>query len=136
MLMRAMQGLVHALTELEVPVPVKTAFQELHPPRIAVQVPSVLSELQSDHKASTGAMARSLKVSVRDHQQGEVVRLELPSRAVDELEDLIPGETLARMKDQNLDLSMIKRRIQQSGYAPQILFEAETAERRYRVWLQ
>jgi predicted unusual protein kinase regulating ubiquinone biosynthesis (AarF/ABC1/UbiB family) len=136
MLMRAMQGLVHALTELGVPVSVKAALRELHLPLPTVEVPPVLTGLQSDHKANTGAMARSLKVSVRDHQQGELVRLELPSRAVDELEELIPEETLARMKDQSLDLSLIKRRIQQSGYAPQILFEAETAERRYRVWLQ
>jgi hypothetical protein len=40
------------------------------------------------------------------------------------------------MQDARLDLVGIKRRIQQSGYAPQILFEAETRERRYRVWLE
>jgi hypothetical protein len=65
-----------------------------------------------------------------------VVRLELPSRAIDELEDLIPEDTLAKMQEQNMDFDAIKRRVQQSGYAPQILFEAHTDQRFYRVWLQ
>jgi hypothetical protein len=81
-------------------------------------------------------MARHLMVHVLDHQGANVVRLELPARAVDELEDLIPEDTVARMQEQNLNLVAIKRRVQESGYMPQTLFEARTQERRYRVWLQ
>jgi hypothetical protein len=135
MLMRAMQGMVHALSELQVAIPVKPSLTGLNlvPPQGSA--PAVLSELQGDVRANTGAMARHLKVHVRDQKGHDVVQLELPSRAVDELEDLIPEDTAARMQEQKLDLLAIKRRVQQSGYAPQTLFETETRERRYRVWL-
>jgi hypothetical protein len=136
MLMRAMQGLVHALTELDAPVPVKPSLLALPPPAGVKPPLSVLSQLAHNARGHTGAMARHLRVHVSDQQGAPIVQLELPSRAVDELEDLIPEETRARMQDGKLDLSELKRRIQQSGYQPQTVFEAETRERRYRVWLE
>jgi hypothetical protein len=136
MLMRAMQGVVHALCELQCTVPVKKVLLELQLPAPTGTPPAVLSQLQSEARASTGVMARHLMVHVLDHQGANVVRLELPARAVDELEDLIPEDTVARMQEQNLNLVAIKRRVQESGYMPQTLFEARTQERRYRVWLQ
>jgi hypothetical protein len=136
MLMRAMQGLVHALCELNIAVPVKPSLMGLHLPKPTDTVPEVLIVLQNEHRASTGAMAKKLMVAVDDAEGESVVRLELPSRAIDELEDLIPEDTLAKMQEQNMDFDAIKRRVQQSGYAPQILFEAHTDQRFYRVWLQ
>jgi hypothetical protein len=136
MLMRAMQGLVHALCELNVAVPVKRALLDFGLDVPMERAPSVLAQLSPSARGSTGMMARHLKVDVSDQTGAKIVQLELPSRAVDDLDDLIPEDTLARMQDARLDLVGIKRRIQQSGYAPQILFEAETRERRYRVWLE
>lgn len=136
MLMRAMQGVVHALCELNVAVPVKRTLLGLSLPKPSGPAPSVLAQLAKDARGNTGSMARHLKVDVSNQEGGKVVELELPTRAADDLEDLIPEDTLARMQDAKLDLGAIKRRIQQSGYAPQILFEAETRERRYRVWLE
>ncbi len=136
MLMRAMQGMVHALCELQAPIAVKPSLMELGMVPPHDKVPEVLSLLQSELRANTAGMARHLMVTVLDHEGADLVRLELPSRAVDELEDLIPEDTRARMKEQNVELDRIKCRVQQSGYVPQILFEAETRERRYRVWLQ
>jgi hypothetical protein len=136
MLMRAMQGLVHALCELNVAVPVKRTLLDLALDAPMDRAPSVLAQFSPSARGSTAAMARHLKVDVSDAKGAKVVQLELPSRAVDDLEELIPEDTLARMQDARLDLRSIKRRIQQSGYAPQILFEADTRERRYRVWLE
>jgi hypothetical protein len=136
MLMRSMQGLVHALCELNVAVPVKRILLDLALPTPGDPAPSVLAQLSPATRGSLGAMARHLKVEVSDSKGLKIVQLELPRRAVDDLEELIPEETLARMQDARLDLASIKRRIQESGYAPQILFEAENRERCYRVWLE
>ncbi|WP_176736540.1 AarF/UbiB family protein [Oligoflexus tunisiensis] len=136
LLLRAMQGLIHALSELQVPVSIKSSLMALKLPAPTGPTPQVLSQLQSGHRASTGAMAKKLLVVIQNQKGNELVRIELPSRAVDKLEEHLPNDTLGRMQERKLDLATLKRRIQQSGYAPQILFEMQSDEKRYQVWLQ
>jgi hypothetical protein len=136
LLLRAMQGLVHALAELQVPVSVKSSLMALKLPPPNVSIPQVLAQLQGEHQANTGTLAKKLLVLIQDQMGNEIVRLELPSRAVDRLEEHLPEDALKRMQEEKLDLFILKRRIQQSGYRPQVVFEMQNNERRYRVWLQ
>lgn len=101
-----------------------------------LDIPSVLKELSQTQPGHTGAMARSLRVMVKDQSGDIVVDLSLPRRSVDELEELIPEETLVQVKQQKIDLAAIKRQVQLSGYIPQQLFHLQNERRNYRIWLE
>ncbi len=136
MLMRAAQGLMHAIGELRAPIKVKQGLENLKLQVPPVEVPALLSVFTSEEMASTQAMAKKLLIFVNDEHGESIVRLELPSRAIDDLEDLIPEDTAARMKEKQIDLLAIKSRAQRSGYLPQVLFETKTQHRSYQVLLK
>jgi hypothetical protein len=66
----------------------------------------------------------------------QVVSLQMPARAVGDLENLMSNETRAIIEKHGVDLLTIKERALQSGLRPQTLFETEIGNRRYRVWLR
>ncbi len=67
----------------------------------------------------------------------ELVALELPAVAIDELESLIPEETYRRLIDLGHNLEDAKKRVQQSHYSSQIVFEGAdpVKGRHYKVWI-
>jgi hypothetical protein len=135
MFMRAAQGFIHSMSELKSPVPIKRIAEELGIHLAPVAISAVLTNLAPTQRANTHAMAQKLHVRVEDQDGSAVVALELPSQSIDELEDLVPEDTLLKMREQKIDFTAIKSRVQQSGYIPQALFEARTEQRRYLVWL-
>ncbi len=136
MLMRSVQGLLHAVDELGCRVPVKHLLRELDLPLYPLPVPAMLAGLDPKSLGRLSDLAQALCILVCDSQGEELVRLELPARSVDEIEELIPTETLARMQEQKLDIQAMKQRVQSSAYHPQEIFALQTTDRSYRVWLR
>lgn len=67
----------------------------------------------------------------------ELVSLEMPAHSIDHLDDLIPPETLFRIRKLGYDIEALKKAAILSHYSPQVVFEAfdDERKRRYRVWL-
>lgn len=79
--------------------------------------------------------SRKLRVQVLDGNK-QVVAVKLPAVAVDWMETLMPPHVLTRIKEQNIDLGVIKERAKASGMAPQELFQTQSGTRTYRVSLE
>ena len=136
MLMRSAQGFIHGIAKLGVPLAVQDIAQGLEIQLPRQEIPAVLSQLSTGTQAHTGMMARSLFVTVDDPNGENIVDMQLPREAVDEIESFIPEDSLAKILAMGVDLESIKSRVQQSGYLPQKLFETKTDSRSYRVWLE
>jgi predicted unusual protein kinase regulating ubiquinone biosynthesis (AarF/ABC1/UbiB family) len=76
-----------------------------------------------------------LKVHV-EKADGKVVDLTMPSRVVDNLEDVIDQPVMESIERKNIDLEKIQTVVRQNGYVPQIVFELEDSERKVKVWLE
>ena len=76
-----------------------------------------------------------LKLLVSNEHR-ELCRVEMPTTAVDNLEDLFPDADRAAVTASGLDLSAIRAKVQGSGYAPQVLIDASAGERHYRLWIE
>lgn len=76
------------------------------------------------------------KLNVRVSEKGEeVVSLELPGRAVDRIEDVIPQPVLEKIQRSGIQLEEIKKRVLETDYISQELFQSTIEGRNYRVWL-
>jgi len=85
--------------------------------------------------AST-ALAETLHVEVLKDGRPHV-KVSLPAEAALELESLIPEEVLALLQEApDIDLRAIQQRVNDSGIAPQAVFEYQHGNKRYRVWLE
>ncbi len=136
MLMRSAQGILHALEQLKVRVQSRPLLQKLQVSLAEQEIPSQLARLKANRPGSTQTLAKHLLVRVESLAGEVLVNLALPASAVDELEDIIPEDSLQRLQAQKIDLPAIKLRAQRSGYQAQELFQAQSSERRYRVWLE
>lgn len=66
----------------------------------------------------------------------ELCRVELPTAAVDNLEDLFPDADRTAVVAAGFDLAAVRERVQRSGYAPQVLVDASAGVRHYRLWIE
>jgi len=82
-----------------------------------------------------GAIARTLRVKVTEGAT-VVVELELPARAVEDLELVVPSHVLERLEAQGINVFDVKKKALESGLVPQELFQAKHGNRTYRVWIQ
>jgi hypothetical protein len=81
-------------------------------------------------------LAQYLKILITEGER-QVVSLALPAGQVIHLEDLIPADTLKRIRsDDSINLSHIIRHACDTGLQPQPLFHLTTDTRSYRVWLE
>lgn len=137
MLMRAIHGISQMILGLQVNLPLGRILSETSA-QISTSNHAIPRASQEYHLPQYSSMAHAKKLWVRVHDRhsgNQVVLLSMPSRSVDCLEDLIPTETLDKITSE-YDLAAIKMKAQSSGYIPQILFETQTADRIYRVWLE
>jgi hypothetical protein len=65
----------------------------------------------------------------------ELCRVAMPTRSVDNLQDLFPDEDRDHMIAIGIDLAAIAQRVATSGYAPQVVLEAKASGREYRLWI-
>jgi len=100
----------------------------------------LLSELPIEKTAQKGTywdMAKYLKLRVEERGQLKV-QLTMKRSVVDNLEEVIPEDTLEKIKQNGIDLEQLVRRVQQNLYQPGELFylTLERENKSIRVWLE
>ena len=129
MFMRAMQGIMFFLDSLDQGIAIQHLFKKIKP----------LGEIDIPHQTgfeiSTDSLSKKLFVLVLENKK-EVVRLTMPARSVDDLENLMPQDTKDRIEEQGIDILELKKQAQKSGYTPQVIFETTAGNREYKVWLK
>jgi predicted unusual protein kinase regulating ubiquinone biosynthesis (AarF/ABC1/UbiB family) len=140
LLMRAFQGLIQQLQQLDVKLPWWTLLQqavgqELIQQAIAYQLPPV--ELEPTAKRLSFNQQAAL-LCVRVTEGGEQrVAVKMPAEAVLDLEHLIPEDVLQRIMDSGtIDIKQLSESIRANGIIPQQLLIFEDGSKTYRVWLE
>jgi len=140
LLMRAFQGLIQQLQQLDVKLPwwpllEQAVGRELMQQAIAYELPAI--EQEPTAKAlSFNQQANMLCVRVTEGGEQRVA-VKMPAEAVLDLEHLIPEEVLARIIDSGtIDLKQLGESIRANGIIPQQLFVFEDGSKTYRVWLE
>ena len=138
-LMRAVHQLMTALRELDIRVNLYEIYQqvvkEFHTEK-DISLTSQKSFIESKGVAPIFASdcAKWLNVRVLE-QNTEKVALQMPVRAVDEIENMIDPEVVRQIREQGFNLNEIKQKIQKSGYLPQEVFDLSMKDKSYKVWL-
>jgi predicted unusual protein kinase regulating ubiquinone biosynthesis (AarF/ABC1/UbiB family) len=140
LLMRAFQGLIQQLQQLDVKLPWWTLLQqavgrELLQRAIAYELPAIEREptvtaLSFDQQATL--------LCVRVTEGGEQrVSVKMPAEAVLDLEHLIPEDVLEHIiRSGKIDLKQLGASIRANGIIPQQLFVFEDGRKVYKVWLE
>ncbi|MGZ5620666.1 MAG: ABC1 kinase family protein [Methylobacter sp.] len=139
LLMRAFQGLIQQLQQLDVKLPWWTLLQqavgrELIQQAMAFELPVIeydpaVKALSFDQQATV--------LCVRVSEDGEQrVAIKMPAEAVLDLEHLIPEDVLERIiASGKIDFKQLGDSIRANGVVPQQLFTFEDGRKTYRVWL-
>lgn len=140
LLMRAFQGLIQQLQQLDVklswwPLLQQAVGRELIQQAIAYELPAI--KLEPTVKVlSFNQQANMLCVRVTESGEQRVA-VKMPAEAVLDLEHLIPEDVLARIIDSGtIDLKQLGDSIRANGIIPQQLFIFEDGGKTYRVWLE
>lgn len=94
-----------------------------------------LLEPMTDQPNSEPTILTKLRIKVNENGL-EKVYLELPATSVIDLEAMIPNEVKETIRAKGISISEIRDSAIRSGYISQVLFEAETTSKRYKVWLE
>ncbi len=140
LLMRAFQGLIQQLQQLDVKLPWWTLLQQAVGPElirqaIAYELPVV------EHEPTVRTLSfdqQATLLCVRVTEGGEQrVAVKMPAEAVLDLEHLIPEDVLARIiSSGTIDLKQLGESIRANGITPQQLFVFEDGRKTYKVWLE
>lgn len=139
LLMRAFQGLIQQLQQLDVnlawwPLLQQAVGRELIEQAMAYQLPVV--ELPTATALSFDQQATKLCVRVTESGEQRVA-VAMPAEAVLDLEHLIPEDVLERINASGkIDLKQLADFIRANGIIPQQLFVFDDGGKTYRVWLE
>lgn len=136
-LMRTLHGMTSMLARLDAQLPWKFFLDQTCGDLYADARALKFKELPDGEGSVPGfdRLSRFMKVHVIK-SNGNVVELTMPARVVNNLEEIIDPPVMESIKRQKIDLDQIMKRVEQNGYAPQIIFELEDSERKVRVWLE
>jgi hypothetical protein len=137
MIMRSVQGLAFGLEKIRAPVPIKTIFLEViknlaDQPKVTIKNQQDL--LQARPVPLSSSCARHLR-DLATEKTKPVVDMTMPVRSLEELELLVPEDTLIKIEETH-NIEQIKADAQRAGYLPCDLFYAETTHREYKAWLE
>ena len=99
----------------------------------AVSLPEVPCD--SENVLRLDGIAKYLKVNVVK-PNGNKVRLTMPARVADNIKEIIDPPVMESIERQKIDLAAIQKRVHQSGFIPQTLFDLKDPEREVLVWLE
>ncbi|MDP1666047.1 MAG: AarF/UbiB family protein [Methylobacter sp.] len=140
LLMRAFQGLIQQLQQLDVKLPWWTLLRQAVGPELiqqamAYELPAIKHE---PTVIALGFDQQATLLCVRVTESGEQrVSVKMPAEAVLDLEHLIPEDVLARIiSSGTIDLKQLGESIRANGIIPQQLFVFEDGRKTYRVWLE
>ncbi len=140
LLMRAFQGLIQQLQQLEVNLPWWTLLQQAVGRELIQQ--AMMYELPViDYEPTAKALSfdqQATVLGVRVSEGGEQrVAVKMPAEAVLDLEHLIPEDVLERiMVSGKIDLKQLGDSLRANGIVPQQLFVFEDGKKTYKVWLE
>jgi len=140
LLMRAFQGLIQQLQQLDVKLPWWSLLQQAVGPELIRQ--AIAYELPAiEHEPTVMTLSfdqQATLLCVRVTEGGEQrVSVKMPAEAVLDLEHLIPEDVLARIiSSGTIDLKQLGESIRANGIIPQQLFVVEDGRKTYRVWLE
>jgi predicted unusual protein kinase regulating ubiquinone biosynthesis (AarF/ABC1/UbiB family) len=140
LLMRAFQGLIQQLQQLEVNLSWWTLLQqavgqELIQQAMAYELPSIeLGQVAQALSFDQQATVLGVRVSEDGEQR---VAIKMPAEAVLDLEHLIPEDVLERIiASGKIDLKQLGDSLRANGIIPQQLFVFEDGKKTYKVWLE
>jgi len=140
LLMRAFQGLIQQLQQLDVRLSWWALLQQAVGPElirqaIAYELPVVKHE-PTVRTLSFDQQATLLCVRVSEGSE-QRVSVKMPAEAVLDLAHLIPEDVLARIiSSGTIDLKQLGESIRANGITPQQLFVFEDGRKTYKVWLE
>ncbi|MBD3669220.1 MAG: ABC transporter [Gammaproteobacteria bacterium] len=138
LLLRAFQGLSRQLQSLEAYQDWWTLIRESLGDELLqrareFQLPPLSRELSET--PGLQAIADTLHVEVLKNGSPHV-KVSLPAEAALDLAELMPEEVLEQLQGSGeIDLEAIQQRVNDSGIAPQDVFDYSHADKHYRVWL-
>lgn len=97
-----------------------------------VKIPEIPA---SENVLRLDGIAKYLKVNVIK-PNGNKVKLTMPARVADALEDIIDPPVKESIDRQNIDMVAIQKRVRETGFIPQTLFDLKDSEREVLVWLE
>ncbi len=140
LLMRAFQGLIQQLQQLEVNLPWWTLLQQAVGPELIQQARSYELPVIKQQSAvlGLGFDQQATKLCVCVTESGESrVSVTMPAEAVLDLEHLVPEDILGRITASGkIDIKQLGLDLRANGITPQQLFVFEDDEKTYRVWLE
>ena len=140
LLMRAFQGLIQQLQQLDINLPWWPLLQqavgaELIERAIAYQLP-VIEQPSAALSLRFDQQATKLCVCVTEGGEPRV-SVNMPAEAALDLEHLIPEDVLARIADSGkIDIKQLGDALRANGITPQQLFIFEDGRKTYKVWLE
>lgn len=136
-LMRTLHGLSVMLERLDAKVSwrfiLDNLCSDLYPEAEAIIIPEVPSS--SGRVLRLDGIAQYLKVNVVK-PSGNEVRLTMPARMADNLENVIDPPVKEAIDRQSVDIAAIQKRVRETGFVPQTLFGLKDSEREVLVWLE
>ncbi|MGZ8161204.1 MAG: AarF/UbiB family protein [Methylobacter sp.] len=140
LLMRAFQGLIQQLQQLDVnlawwPLLQQAVGGEGIQQAMAYELPTIV---QDPTAKALGFDQQATLLCVRVTEGGKQrVAIKMPAEAALDLEHLIPEDVLAQIIDSGtIDLKQLGDSIRANGITPQQLFIFEDGRKTYRVWLE
>ncbi|WP_419168643.1 hypothetical protein [Halobacteriovorax sp.] len=82
-------------------------------------------------------MQKATKLRIVIKRDGkEKANIKLPIYSLKHIETLMPDVALVKLKERNIDLESIVKKVKDSDYSPQTLFEINDPKKSYRVWIE
>jgi predicted unusual protein kinase regulating ubiquinone biosynthesis (AarF/ABC1/UbiB family) len=136
-LMRTLHGLTTMLDRLDAKIPWRFILDklcsDLYPQAEAVSLPEFPCD--SEKVLRLDGIAKYLKVNVVK-PNGNKVRLTMPARVADNIKSIIDPPVMESIERQQIDLAAIQKRVHETGFIPQTLFDLKDPEREVLVWLE
>ncbi len=136
-LMRTLHGLSTMLERLDAKISWRFILgqlcSDLYPQAQAISLPEMPSD--SGDVLRLNGIAKYLKINVVK-PNGNKIRLTMPARVADNIKDIIDPPVMESIERQKIDLVAIQKRVHETGFVPQTLFDLKDPEREVLVWLE
>ncbi len=136
-LMRTLHGLSTMLSRLDAKISWRFILEQLcsdlFPEAQAMSLPEIPCDTRNVLRLN--GIAKYLKVNVVK-PNGNKVKLTMPARVAENIEEIIDPPVMESIERQKIDLVAIQKRVHETGFVPQTLFDLKDPEREVLVWLE
>lgn len=130
--MRSIYGVLHTLDQLNIRINIASSVARAIEEDFSAPIRSANIDNKSDTKVY---ISKNLRVRVTENNH-EVVSIELPARAVEDLEAILPDKAVLTLESSGINIQRIKEQALIQNCPPQILFQSSVGSREYCVWLE